>query len=158
SVSSITLFLLGGVANLTREPPSARAEFFMAGAGPATSVLVGVTGLAMTTAIGPNAPDGSVLQVVRAVALYLGKINLYVAAFNLIPGFPLDGGRLLRSLIWGYGRDRIRATGIAARGGQIVAGGFVLLAGLFFLTPNVEYTVFGLPLGGTFNGIWFGIV
>src|SRR5207245_2685769 len=99
SVSSITLFLLGGVANLTREPPSARAEFFMAGAGPATSVLVGVTGLAMTTAIGPNAPDGSVLQVVRAVALYLGKINLYVAAFNLIPGFPLDGGRLLRSLI-----------------------------------------------------------
>jgi Zn-dependent protease len=158
SVSSITLFLLGGVANLTREPPSARAEFFMAGAGPATSVLIGVTGLAIGAAIGTNVPDGSLLQAVRAVADYLGQINLYVAAFNLIPGFPLDGGRVLRSAIWGLGGDRVRATGIAARGGQIVAGGFILLAALFLFTPGVEYNIFGLVLGGTFNGIWFGII
>src|SRR5437660_6803856 len=120
SVSSITLCLLGAVANLTREPPSARAEFFMAGAGPATSVLIGITGFLLSSAIGTNVPDGSLLQAVRAIADYLGTINLYVAGFNLIPGFPLDGGRVLRSAIWGYGGDRIRATAIAARGGQIV--------------------------------------
>lgn len=156
SVSSITLFLLGGVANLTREPPSARAEFFMAGAGPATSVLIGIAGFLISTAIGTNVADGSLLQAVRAVADYLGTINLYVAGFNLIPGFPLDGGRVLRSVIWAYGGDRIRATGVAARGGQIVAGGFIVLAALFLF--GVEFNVLGLQLGGTFNGIWFGII
>ena len=158
SVSSITLFLLGGVANLTREPPSARAEFLMAGAGPATSVLIGLIGFFISTAIGRNAPDGSLLQAVRAIADYIGTINLYVAGFNLIPGFPLDGGRVLRSAIWAYRGDRVSATAIAARGGQIVAGGFVLLAGLFLVTPSVEYNFFGLPFGGTVNGIWFGII
>jgi Zn-dependent protease/CBS domain-containing protein len=156
SVSSITLFLLGGVANLTREPPSARAEFFMAAAGPATSVAIGLAGKAVALAIGSAPADGSLLQAVRAVADYLGTINLYVAAFNLIPGFPLDGGRVLRSAIWGIRDDRVGATAIAARGGQVVAAGFVALAGLFLF--GVEFELFGIQFGGTFNGIWFGII
>src|SRR5205823_8176417 len=116
SVSSITLFLLGGVANLTKEPPSARAEFFMAAAGPFTSVLIGVAGILVALSSDALLPTVPSLQVVGAVASYLGEINLVVAAFNLIPGFPLDGGRVLRSAIWGIGGDRTRATRIAARG------------------------------------------
>jgi Zn-dependent protease/CBS domain-containing protein len=128
SVSSITLFLLGGVANLRKEPPSAKAEFFMAAAGPATSVLIGVVALGVAFLIDlraglPNA------EAVQAVAVYLGTVNLYLAAFNTIPGFPLDGGRVLRSIIWAATGDRTRATTIASRGGQLVAlafGAFVL--------------------------------
>ncbi len=128
SVSSITLFLLGGVANLRKEPPSAQAEFFMAIAGPATSVVIGVVGLGVAYLLDPRAalPNAEAIQ---AVAAYLGTVNLYLAAFNMIPGFPLDGGRVLRSIIWAISRDRTRATAIAARGGQLVAlafGAFVL--------------------------------
>ncbi len=124
TVSSITLFLLGGVANLRQEPPSARAEFFMALAGPLTSLIIGGLGVGISSAVDVASQPG--LQVVGAVAGYLGLINLALAGFNMIPGFPLDGGRVLRSIIWGIGRNRSRATGIAGRGGQIVAGGFVL--------------------------------
>ena len=125
-VSSITLFLLGGVANLQEEPPSAKAEFFMAAAGPFMSLCIGALGLGLQTLI--EATDAVQLQTVAAVAGYLGFINVLLAGFNLIPGFPLDGGRVLRSIIWAIRRDRAKATGIAARGGQLVAGLFVLWA------------------------------
>jgi Zn-dependent protease len=130
-VSSITLFLLGGVANLRQEPPTAKAEFFMAAAGPAMSVLIGLTGIGLAALI-----DGAglhPLQTVSAVAGYLGVINLALAGFNLIPGFPLDGGRVLRSAIWAIRRDRPAATRIAARGGQLVSGLFVLWAAVRFV-------------------------
>jgi Zn-dependent protease/CBS domain-containing protein len=123
SVSSITLFLLGGVANLRKEPPSAKAEFFMAIAGPATSVIIGVVALGVAFLIDPRAALPNA-EAVQAVAGYLGTVNLYLAAFNMIPGFPLDGGRVLRSVIWGVSGDRTRATTIAARGGQVVAVAF----------------------------------
>ena len=126
-VSSITLFLLGGVANLQQEPPSAKAEFFMAAAGPFMSLCIGAVGLGMAELI-DNTLKVSSLQPVSAVAGYLGVINLYLAGFNLLPGFPLDGGRVLRSMIWAIRKDRATATVIAARGGQVVAGLFVLWA------------------------------
>lgn len=125
-VSSITLFLLGGVANLRQEPPNAKAEFFMAAAGPAMSVCIGLTGIGLAAII--DAAGLHALQTVSAVAGYLGVINLALAGFNLIPGFPLDGGRVLRSAIWAIRRDRPEATRIAARGGQLVSGLFVLWA------------------------------
>ena len=125
-VSSITLFLLGGVANLQEEPPSAKAEFYMAAAGPFMSLCIGALGLVISTVIDRLGLFS--LQTVSAVASYLGVINLALAGFNMIPGFPLDGGRVLRSIIWAVRRDRGTATAIAARGGQLVAGLFVLWA------------------------------
>ncbi len=124
AVSSITLFLLGGVANLRQEPPSAKAEFFMAAAGPGMSFLISGLGLGIAYAV--DTADIPSLQPVSAVASYLGFINLALGVFNLLPGFPLDGGRVLRSIIWGIRKDRAKATPVAARGGQLVAGLFVL--------------------------------
>ncbi|HYK98504.1 MAG TPA: site-2 protease family protein [Candidatus Acidoferrales bacterium] len=143
-VSSITLFLLGGVASLTREPPTARAEFLMAAAGPATSLAIGGVAYAVEAALG-FPPRDTAAQIAKAIAGSLAYINVAVAIFNLIPGFPLDGGRVLRSSIWGVTHDRRAATTIAARGGQIVAGLFVLGAGFFVL--NGEPT-----------GLWWGLI
>ena len=143
-VSSITLFLLGGVASLTREPPTARAEFLMAAAGPATSLVIGGVAYGVEHALGFPQRD-TAAQVTKAVAGSLAYINIAVAIFNLIPGFPLDGGRVLRSSIWAVTKDRRAATNIAARGGQIVAGLFVLGAGFFVL--NGEPT-----------GLWWGLI
>jgi Zn-dependent protease/CBS domain-containing protein len=150
SVSSITLFLLGGVANLTKEPPSAKAEFFMASAGPAMSVVIGVVALAIAALV--NGAIGRVqnIEAVGAIANYLGQINLVLAVFNLIPGFPLDGGRVLRSIIWGISRDRTLATRIAARGGQLVAGGLLVLAAAFVVGPIDE--------GNWTQAFWFGLI
>jgi Zn-dependent protease/CBS domain-containing protein len=145
SVSSITLFLLGGVANLKKEPPSAKAEFFMAAAGPATSVIIGVAGLGFAFLLDPRAPLPNA-EAVQAVAAYLGTVNLYLAAFNMIPGFPLDGGRVLRSVIWAFTGNRTRATTIAARGGQLVA----LALGVFVL-----YEVVIMQQA---SGLWLGLI
>ena len=129
-VSSITLFLLGGVANLRQEPPTAKAEFFMASAGPAMSLVIGLIGISLSNLIDLSSLPS--LQVVVAVAGYLGYINIALAAFNMLPGFPLDGGRVLRSAIWAVRHDRAKATPIAARGGQLVAGLFALWGVLQF--------------------------
>jgi Zn-dependent protease/CBS domain-containing protein len=145
SVSSITLFLLGGVANLRKEPPSAQAEFFMAVAGPATSVVIGVLGLGVAVVLDPRATLPNA-EAVQAVAAYLGTVNLYLAAFNMIPGFPLDGGRVLRSAIWGISGNRNRATTIAARGGQLIA---------FALGAFVLYEVVVLREA---SGLWLGLI
>ena len=145
SVSSITLFLLGGVASLTKEPPSAKAEFFMAVAGPATSLVIGAVCLGIAQLVTDSLYAAPSLQPVEAVAGYLGYVNIAVAVFNLIPGFPLDGGRVLRSVIWGLRRDRILATRVAARGGQLVAAAFVLWAG---------YRIFT----GDAGGLWIGLI
>lgn len=145
SVSSITLFLLGGVASLTKEPPSAKAEFFMAAAGPATSLVLGGAGLGIAALVGDSLAAAPSLQPVQAIAGYLGEVNILVALFNLIPGFPLDGGRVLRSLIWAIRHDRAAATKIAARGGQAVAGLFVLYGAYRVLEQDV-------------TGLWYGII
>ena len=127
-VTSITLFLLGGVANLAEEPPSAKAEFLMAGAGPLTSLLLGGLGIGLATLGDSLLGTVPSLEPAIAIAGYLGYINLALAVFNLIPGFPLDGGRVLRSAIWAWRKDRATATRFAARGGQLVAGLLVVYA------------------------------
>ena len=148
TVSSITLFMLGGVASLTREPPSAKAEFFMAAAGPLTSIVIGVAGVIIAFAADSALASAPWLQVVSAVAGYLGPINLIVAVFNLVPGFPLDGGRVLRAAIWAITKDRLAATRIAARGGQVFAGilfavgvGFVF--GIVFPQNELQGLLYG---------------
>ena len=125
SVHSITLFLLGGVASLTREPPTAQAEFLMAAAGPATSLAIGGLAWVASFVLG-TPPRDTFAQVANAVFDSLAQINVLVALFNLIPGFPLDGGRVLRATIWGLSGNQSISTRIAARGGQVVAGLFAL--------------------------------
>jgi Zn-dependent protease/CBS domain-containing protein len=150
SVSSITLFLLGGVANLTKEPPSARAEFFMAAAGPGTSIAIGLIGIGIAAVTPSGAGVDPTLETLGAIAGYLGEINILVAIFNLIPGVPLDGGRVLRSIIWGLSRDRVLATRIAARGGQVVAGLMVVLAAAFVVGP--------LDQENWAQAFWYGLI
>ena len=139
-VKSITLFIFGGVSNLQQEPQTPGVEFQMAIVGPLTSLAVGAVSLVVGTLIGRNAP------LVAAVLGYLGVTNLLLGAFNLIPGFPLDGGRVLRSIIWGVTGSLRRATRAAALVGQIIAY-LLIFAGVF------------LFFGGNFiNGLWFGFI
>jgi Zn-dependent protease/predicted transcriptional regulator len=109
-VASITLFVFGGVARIRRDPPTARQEFYVAVAGPVASfALAGAFHLAGG---GP-------------VFTWLARTNFMLAAFNLIPGFPLDGGRILRAIVWGLSGSYARATAWATRGGRLFAFGLI---------------------------------
>lgn len=118
-VTGVTLFLLGGVTESTREPASARDEFVIVGAGPFISLVL-AAGFGLLFAI---RPDTSPYGVVTG---YLGWMNLALAVFNVLPGYPLDGGRLLRAVLWGASGRRDAATRWAARVGQVFAGLLVL--------------------------------
>src|SRR6185437_10508832 len=122
-VQAITLFVFGGVSELTREPEDAKSEFQIAIAGPLMSLALGAACLGLSRLGSPHAP-------VIAVLLWLGWINLALALFNLIPGFPLDGGRVLRAILWNASHDFTRATRQATQVGKICAAGFILY-GLF---------------------------
>jgi Zn-dependent protease len=118
-VVSITLFVFGGVARIGKEAGTARQEFNIAVAGPASSYfLSGAFYL-----VGRLAPGGG---MVEALTMWLAQINLALATFNLIPGFPLDGGRILRAIVWGATGDYTRATKIASAGGQLVAYAMII--------------------------------
>lgn len=144
SVSSITLFLLGGVANLKAEPPTARSELLMAIAGPLTSFAI--AGLTHVVGAAANAVlDPAYAGTLTPVTDYLTTVNIAVGIFNLLPGFPLDGGRVLRAVVWAVRRDRVGATEIAAHAGQIVAVGIGVLGG----------TVIVL---GDLGGLWYLLI
>ncbi len=118
-VRDITLFIFGGVAQISEEPKSARNEFLMALAGPVTSlVIAGLFGLLWLV----STPAG---LSIHALTGWLAWINLALALFNLIPGFPLDGGRVFRAIVWAITGNLRMATQIATRLGQIVAYGFI---------------------------------
>jgi len=123
----------------------------MAAAGPLTSIVIGVAGVIIAfaaDAAASSVPSATWLQVVSAVAGYVGPINMVVAVFNLVPGFPLDGGRVLRAAIWGITKDRLRATRIAARGGQVFAGilvsvGVAFVFGIGFPQNELQGILYG---------------
>jgi Zn-dependent protease/CBS domain-containing protein len=119
-VREITLFALGGVSQIEKNPASAKLEFWMAFVGPLTSAVIGGVCVLLARVLGqtPPTPGPAMLQ-------WLGYINLTLAAFNLVPGYPLDGGRVLRALIWWKTGDADRSTRLAARAGQIVAFCFI---------------------------------
>jgi Zn-dependent protease len=117
-IHSITLFIFGGVARLTREPDRPRDEFLIAAMGPAVSIALGGFFL-LVAALMPDSTTG--LQALGALASWLGTINLVLVVFNCIPGFPLDGGRVLRSIMWGLTGNFEKSTKIAASGGAIFA-------------------------------------
>jgi Zn-dependent protease/CBS domain-containing protein len=132
-VSSIRLFLFGGVSNLEREPKSPKAELLMALAGPATSLGIGVLFLAIASFFTGAVYDSASAQEAVAKAdpisvmlLWLGPVNIALGLFNLVPGFPLDGGRVLRSILWSATHDLHKATRWASWVGQAI--GWCLIA------------------------------
>lgn len=141
-VKSITLFLFGGVAHMTREASRHGAELRMALAGPVASLVIG--GLFF----GLHLLLQSVNEPVAALTFWLARINVVLALFNLIPGFPLDGGRVFRSLLWRFSGNYQRATRIAFEVGRgvgylFVAGGVILM----FLSRE-----------NWFNGLWLAFI
>jgi Zn-dependent protease/CBS domain-containing protein len=146
-VESIILFIFGGVSNIEKEPETARTEFLMAGAGPLSSLLL--AGIFSGTAF-LLSQNSQAAEPIVAVIAYIGLVNLILAVFNIIPGFPLDGGRVLRSIIWGVTNNLKKSTLIAGNVGR--AFGWAMI--LFGIANFFGFSVGGLQ--GTFiNGIWF---
>jgi Zn-dependent protease/CBS domain-containing protein len=138
-VRSITLFIFGGVAQIGGEPPSASAEFFIAIAGPLVSLA-----LALVFSVVKPAVAG--IEPLWGLAKYLAFINMAVVLFNLIPGYPLDGGRVFRAIVWALTKSMRRATFIAANVGRFF--------GFLFIFAGV-WEMFGGNLGG---GIWIAFI
>ncbi len=152
-VHSITLFLFGGVSNLEQEAEKPGAEFAMAIVGPVTSMaLAAVFALLYRAAsAGQSAnpvvfPAQHYASVLAATLHYLAYINGLLAIFNILPGFPLDGGRVLRSLIWGASGNLVRATNIAAAVGRLFGWGFIAFGVLMIFNSNL------------IGGIWIAII
>jgi len=129
-VRDIVLFVFGGVSQIAEEPASAGTEFLMTLVGPLTSFIIGFGALALVGL------GGIRNQYLGAMVLYLGRINIMLGVFNLIPGFPLDGGRLLRAAIWAVTRDLWKATRWATRMGVLVSYAFILFGAWLILTGN----------------------
>jgi CBS domain-containing protein len=139
-VKNITLFIFGGVSNIQQEPTSPGVEFQMAVVGPVVSLLIGFVAFLLQLAVrGSNSP-------LQGIFFYLAVTNILLGIFNLIPGFPLDGGRVLRSIVWKASGSLRRATRVATIVGQIIAYLFILWGIWLFFNGNV------------LNGVWIGFI
>ena len=144
-VRSITLFALGGVSQIEKSANTARTEFLVAIVGPLTSLAIGALSLLLAWAAGWPFTEAEPSPVVTML-VWLGYINVALAVFNMIPGFPLDGGRVLRALLWWKTGDGDAATRWAARTGQVVAGLFIAWGlGRFLVAAN-------------FGGLWIALI
>jgi Zn-dependent protease/CBS domain-containing protein len=156
-VERITLFVLGGMAELRSEPKTPKAELLMAAVGPLTSLVIGL----LATWLGWLAIDPGTAQLVgrtlfvsklgpaATLLLWLGPVNVVLAIFNLLPGFPLDGGRVLRAILWRATGDLERATRWATEVGRALAWTLMLIGVLMMFGRRVP--LFG---AGTLQGIW----
>lgn len=144
-VRSITLFALGGVAEIEKESPDAKTEFWIGLVGPITSAVIGSICLAIAYLLGWT-PMSEADTPIMAMLVWLGYINIALAVFNMIPGFPMDGGRVLRGVIWSLTGDGPKATRIASVSGQVMAFGFIIL-GLFLFFS-----------GAGFGGLWIAFI
>ena len=139
-VKNITLFIFGGVSNIEQEPKSPGVEFQIAVVGPLTSLLIGaVCFLLLLPLRGTSSP-------LEGILFYLAVTNVLLGVFNLIPGFPLDGGRVLRSIVWKITGSLTKATRIASISGQVIAYLFIL------------WGIWQLFSGNVLNGIWIGFI
>ncbi|MDQ3032082.1 MAG: site-2 protease family protein, partial [Myxococcota bacterium] len=154
-VRRITLFLFGGMAHMEGEPPSPKSELLMAGVGPIVSLAIGVVSIALGVAISGEAlsmlatdPAGAYAQLgpVATLLLWLGPVNVLLGVFNLVPGFPLDGGRVLRALLWWGTGDLKKATRWASGVGR-----------LFGLTL-IALGVFAALGGSLLQGVWLVLI
>lgn len=160
-VRRITLFLFGGVSNIEREPPSPGTEFLMAVVGPITSILLGVIFLLLGRAsagemrnlVTDPTQAFTHLSPLATLLFWLGPINILVGCFNLIPGFPLDGGRILRSILWAATKNLHQATRWASGIGQVIAWLFII--GGISMVFGVQLPVFGT---GLISGLWLAFI
>jgi len=156
-VRSITMFLFGGVSNIQKEPTTPWNEFIITIVGPLTSLLLGGLFLLLGagSAILTRVPISNLMGTLSrlgpfsTIFIWLGSVNILLGFFNLIPGFPLDGGRVLRSILWGLTHDLVKATRWASWVGQFVAW-LLIVSGISM--------IFGTTVpflgGGVFNGMW----
>lgn len=161
SVRNITLHLFGGVSNMQREPPSPTAELLIAVVGPLTSIALGVGFSAIAgvlTAVSMTDASGTFTRLphmgpITTLFVWLGSINVMIGLFNLIPGFPLDGGRVLRAVLWRATGDLHRATRWAASVGQAV--GWTFIACGVAMVFGVSIPFFGT---GFVGGLWLAFI
>jgi len=161
-IKRITLFVFGGMAQMEHEPGRWPAELWMAIVGPLTSLAIGIVCL-LAAGVGTAVVDvKSVASVQRLLAsldpgrtllLWLGQINVVLAVFNLVPAFPLDGGRVLRAIMWGATHDLRRATRWASALGQAFA--WLLIGAGIAMVLGLSVPVLG---GGIINGIWLAFI
>jgi len=146
-VQSITLFALGGVSQIEQESPDAKTEFWVAIVGPLSSLAIGIVCLLLARLAGWGWKQGMEAQTpLAAVLLWLGYINFMLALFNMIPGYPLDGGRVLRAVIWWTNKNAVRATELAARVGQVIAFLFIF------------FGLYQFFVGKNFGGLWIAFI
>ena len=145
AVRSIVLFALGGQAQIEGEPADWQTEMRLGLVGPVTSVLVGLLFLGAASVTGWS-PDFEPSTPFTSMCVWLGTINILLGGFNMLPAFPLDGGRVLRALVWWRGHDPSSATRAAAVVSQAVAYGLIM----FGLTVFV--------ISGGFGGLWMALV
>ena len=141
-MKGITLFIFGGVAEMDEEPPSPKAEFLMAVVGPVASIVIAL----LSYQIHILGKQYGLSVPVNGIFLYLGFINLALAIFNLLPGYPLDGGRMLRSALWYWKKDIRWATRISSQIGAAFGLGLILLGVVSFI------------LGNFIGGIWWVLI
>lgn len=145
-VVAITLFVFGGVSRIGREPERAIEEFNIAVAGPLSSLLIAAGFWLVYRQAGSN-------PILSRLTGSLAGINFMLAVFNLIPGFPLDGGHILRGIVWGWNKNFARSTRIVARTGQVIAYGMFALGAAAAVTNR---TVQGV--GGLVDGVWLAFI
>ncbi len=138
-VRSITLFIFGGIAEITREAKKPIEEFWIAIAGPVTSFLLALI-FQFISVVFSNIP------IISALSKYLALINFILAIFNLVPGFPLDGGRVLRSIIWYFTKDLQKSTNIAAKVGRFFGFTFIVIGFIQIMAGDIG------------NGIWTAFI
>src|SRR5579872_1851491 len=145
-VVPITLFVFGGVSRIAREPERAVEEFNIAIAGPLSSMFLAAGFWLIARHAGTN-------LILSTLAGSLAWINFSLALFNLIPGFPLDGGHIFRSIVWGFNKDHARSTRMAARSGQVIAYAMIALGAVTAVSNRVV-----LGVGGPVGGLWLAFI
>lgn len=160
-IKRITLFVFGGMSHLEGEPHAWRAELWMAIVGPIVSLLIGgiCIGIASAALAGEGALAAEPLAAIRELGpgatlmLWLGPVNMVLALFNVVPAFPLDGGRVVRAIIWGATGNFARATRLASVLGQ--AFGWALIAAGVAMMLGLTVPIFGTGLVG---GLWISLI
>lgn len=147
-IRGITLFLFGGVAQMGSEPQTPRAEFLIAIAGPIASVAIG--GLFFLSALASAAVSAP--RAITGVLTYVGLVNIVLAVFNLVPAFPLDGGRVLRAVLWHMRSDLRWATRIAAQMGSGFGMVLIILGAMSFIRGNVIPGMWWILIGFFLRG------